>query len=107
MTVSLDLSSRIVACGLDFTVVLNSSLSIWAGGFPRGKEGQVRLVGVQTSQQEFLHPIPRIYLLELTSFDNLSAPMIPDDLKKSYDISKTRDVLLAMGWTIVNSGELP
>ncbi|GFY79063.1 DUF5641 domain-containing protein [Trichonephila inaurata madagascariensis] len=56
-----------------------------------GKDGQVRLVRVQTSQQEFLRPIQRIYPLEISSSDNLSAPMIPDDLKKSNDISKTLD----------------
>ncbi|GFT42627.1 DUF5641 domain-containing protein [Trichonephila clavipes] len=56
-----------------------------------GKDGQVRLVRVQTSQQEFLHTIQRIYPLEISSSDNSSAPMIPDDLKKSNDISKTLD----------------
>ncbi|GFU51503.1 integrase catalytic domain-containing protein [Trichonephila clavipes] len=42
-----------------------------------GKDGQIRLVRVQTSQQEFLHPIQRIYPLEITSSDNFSTPMIP------------------------------
>ncbi|GFT65033.1 DUF5641 domain-containing protein [Trichonephila clavipes] len=47
-----------------------------------GKDGQVRLVRVQTSQQEFLRPIQSIYPLEISSSDNVYAPMIPDDLKK-------------------------
>ncbi|GFS68812.1 uncharacterized protein TNCV_409001 [Trichonephila clavipes] len=56
-----------------------------------GKDGQVQLVRVQTSQKEFLHPIQRIYPLEISSSDNLSALILPEDLKKSNDISKTLD----------------
>ncbi|GFU96290.1 hypothetical protein TNCV_88671 [Trichonephila clavipes] len=58
-----------------------------------GKDGhtQVRLVKVQTSQQKFLRPIQRIYPLEISTSDNLSTLMIPDDLKKANDISKTLD----------------
>ncbi|GFY33690.1 integrase core domain protein [Trichonephila clavipes] len=40
------------------------------------KDGQVRLVIVRTSQQEFLHPIQRIYSLQISSSDSLPAPMI-------------------------------
>ncbi|GFX98728.1 hypothetical protein TNCV_1503061 [Trichonephila clavipes] len=55
-----------------------------------GKDGQEELVRMQTSQQEFLRPIQRIYPLEIL-FDNLSATIIPDDLERSNDISKILD----------------
>ncbi|XP_055951563.1 uncharacterized protein LOC129987628 [Argiope bruennichi] len=56
-----------------------------------GKDGHVRLVRVQTSQQNFLRPIQRIYPLELTSSDDFSTSMTQDDLNKTNDITKTSD----------------
>lgn len=56
-----------------------------------GKDGQVRLVRVQTSQQELLRPIQRIYPLEITTSDNFSTPIVTDDLRESNVISKTLD----------------
>ncbi|GFT56758.1 DUF5641 domain-containing protein [Trichonephila clavipes] len=79
---------KIVVVGADYKKRITWPLGRITEIIP-GKDGQVRLVRVQTSQQEFLHPIQRIYPLEISSSDNLWAPMIPDDLKKSNDISKT------------------
>ncbi|GFR14596.1 DUF5641 domain-containing protein [Trichonephila clavata] len=73
----------------------NKKIIIWPLGriteILPGKDGQVRLVRVQTSQQEFLHPIQRIYPLEISSSDNLPTPVRPDDLKKSNELSKSLD----------------
>ncbi|GFU79615.1 hypothetical protein TNCV_1891071 [Trichonephila clavipes] len=72
----------------------DNMIIIWPLGFLSeimpSKDEQVQLVRVQTSQQEFLCLIQRMYPLEISS-DNLSTPMIPDDLEKSNDISKTLD----------------
>ncbi|GFT65425.1 DUF5641 domain-containing protein [Trichonephila clavipes] len=55
-----------------------------------GKDGQVQLVSVNFSTGISAPDSRDTYPLEISS-DNLSVPMIPDDLKKPNDISKTLD----------------